>query len=70
MTFATQNGLYVYIDGARLSNSMVSQNCGFKEMLEDTGVDIASFGANKNGAMFGEMIIVLNPEFEKHFIQN
>lgn len=68
--FCHENGLYVYIDGARLANSMVSQNCGFKEMLEDTGVDIASFGANKNGAMFGEMIIVLNPKFEEHFILN
>lgn len=41
-----------------------------QDMLEDTGVDIASFGANKNGAMFGEMIIVLNSKFEKHFILN
>lgn len=66
--FCHKNDLYVYIDGARLANAMEHEKCGFKEMLEDTGVDIASFGANKNGAMFGEMIIVLNPIFEKHFI--
>lgn len=66
--FCHKNGLYVYIDGARLSNAMERLNCGFKEMLEDTGVDIASFGANKNGAMFGEMLIILNKKFDKYII--
>ena len=68
--FCHKNELYVYIDGARLANAMAYLGVGFKEMLEDTGVDIASFGANKNGAMFGEMIIILNPLFSKHFILN
>lgn len=68
--FCHKNNLYVYLDGARLANAMAHLEVGFKEMLEDTGVDIASFGANKNGAMFGEMIIVLNPLFSKHFILN
>ena len=68
--FCHKNDLYVYVDGARLANAMAFLNVGFKEILEDTGVDIASFGANKNGAMFGEMIIVLNPIFAKNFILN
>ena len=67
-SFCHENGLYVYIDGARLSNAMVHLNCGFSDILEKTGVDVASFGINKNGAMFGEMLLVLNPEFNKHFI--
>lgn len=66
--FCHKNNIYVYVDGARLANAMAYLNVGFKEMLEDTGVDIASFGANKNGAMFGEMIIVLNEEFFDNFI--
>lgn len=66
--FCHANGLYVYVDGARLSNAMESLNCGFYEILEKTGVDIASFGINKNGAMFGEMLIILNPRFNEHFI--
>lgn len=66
--FCHANGLYVYIDGARLANALVHENCGFKEMLNDTGVDIASFGGNKNGAMFGEMIIVMNEKFFPNFI--
>ena len=68
--FCHENELYVYVDGARLANAMAYLNVGFKEMLEDTGVDIASFGGNKNGAMFGEMIIVLNQKFAKNFILN
>ncbi len=68
--YCHQNDLYVYLDGARLANAMVYLGVGFKEMLEDTEVDIASFGGNKNGAMFGEMIIILNPKFSKHFILN
>ena len=60
--------MYVYIDGARLANAMVNENCGFKEMLDETGVDIATFGGNKNGAMFGEMIIVMNEKFFPNFI--
>lgn len=68
--FCHKNDLYVYVDGARLANAMAYLGVGFKEMLENTGVDIASFGANKNGAMFGEMIIILNPLFDKHFILN
>ena len=66
--FCHQNELYVYIDGARLANAMVNLNCGFSEILEKTGVDIASFGINKNGAMFGEMLIILNQKFNNHFI--
>ena len=66
--FCHKHGLYVYIDGARLANAMEYLNCGFKEILEETGVDIASFGGNKNGAMFGEMLIILNPQFDKHII--
>ena len=56
------------IDGARLANAMVNENCGFKEMLDETGVDIATFGGNKNGAMFGGMIIVMNEKFFPNFI--
>lgn len=66
--FCHKNGLYVYVDGARLANAMATLKCGFKEILEDTGVDVASFGINKNGAMFGEMLIILNQKFNDHFI--
>lgn len=66
--FCHSNGLYVYVDGARLANAMAYLNCGFYEMLEKTGVDVASFGINKNGAMFGEMLIILNTKFNEHFV--
>lgn len=68
--FCHQNDLFVYIDGARLANALVYLNCSLKEMLEDTGVDVCSFGGNKNGFMFGELLIFLNTSFSKNFILN
>lgn len=66
--FCHANDLLVYVDGARLANALVDQNTTLKEMMEDTGVDIFTFGANKNGAMFGEMIVFLNKDLAKNFI--
>lgn len=68
--FCHQNNLYVYIDGARIANAMVYLNASFKEMFEDTGVDVVSFGGNKSGFMFGEMLIYLNTSLAKNFILN
>lgn len=66
--YCHKHDIYVYVDGARLANAMAKLNCGLKEMLEETGVDIANFGVNKNGAMFGEMLIILNEKFDKNLI--
>lgn len=63
--WAHSNGLYVHIDGARLTNALVELNCGFKEMTTDVGVDVVSFGGTKNGLMMGEAIVVLNSDLAK-----
>lgn len=64
-SWAHQNGLYVHLDGARLSNALVHLNCSFKELTTDLGVDAVSFGGTKNGLMMGEAILILNPELAK-----
>lgn len=65
--WAHQKGLYVHMDGARLSNAIAHLNCTFKQMTTDLGIDVVSFGGTKNGLLFGEAILVLNKELnQKH----
>lgn len=60
-SWAHQNNLYVHIDGARLANAIYRLGVSYYEMLTATGVDVVSFGGTKNGFMFGEAVVVLNP---------
>ncbi len=64
---AKKNNLYLHMDGSRISNAAVSLQKDFKEFTRDAGVDILSFGGTKNGMMFGEAILIFNPEFAKDF---
>lgn len=65
--FAHTHNLYVHVDGARISNAAVSLNASLKEILCDTGVDVVSFGGTKNGLMFGEAVVFLNPSLAEGF---
>ncbi|MGI2328644.1 threonine aldolase family protein [Planococcus sp. YIM B11945] len=62
-SFAHQNGLYVHMDGARISNAAAFLGCTLKEMTTDAGVDMLSFGGTKNGLMIGEAVVCLREEF-------
>lgn len=55
--YAHAKGLLLHVDGARIANAAVSLGVTFKEMITDTGVDVLSFGAAKNGLMYGEAIV-------------
>jgi threonine aldolase len=68
---AKKHNLYLHMDGARISNAAVSLNSDFKSFTKDAGVDILSFGGTKNGMMFGEAIVVFNPELAKelHYLR-
>lgn len=59
-------GMAVHVDGARIANAAAATGAGFSEMLRDTGVDAVSFGATKNGAMYGEAVVLLTPEAAAH----
>jgi threonine aldolase len=63
--FCKQHGLYLHLDGARISNAAAALGVGFREFTTDAGVDIVSFGATKIGAMGAEAVIVLNPALEE-----
>ena len=64
--YAHAKGMYVYIDGARISNAVANLGSNLTEMIEGTDVDAFSFGGTKAGAMFGEMVVFRRKEFASH----
>jgi threonine aldolase len=55
------HGMAVHMDGARIANAAAFLGSGLKDFTTDAGVDILSFGGTKNGLLFGEAVVVLNP---------
>ena len=55
-------GMTVHLDGARISNAAAALGVPLRDFTTDAGVDILSFGGTKNGLLYGEAIVVLNPE--------
>jgi threonine aldolase len=60
------HGMYLHMDGARISNAAVSLGMGFSAFTRDAGVDVLSFGGTKNGLMLGEAVLVFHPELSKN----
>ncbi len=58
--FARANDLYVHVDGARIANAVAALG-PVSKMLTETGVDVISFGGTKNGMMYGEAVVFINP---------
>ena len=59
--YAHSLGMFVHLDGARISNAAASLNLPFRAFTTDVGVDVVSFGGTKNGAIAAEAVISLNP---------
>lgn len=62
-----KNGLYLYLDGARLGSALTSFQADLT--LPDLArlVDIFYIGGTKNGAMFGEAIVINRPSLQADF---
>ena len=58
---AHSHGMYLHMDGARISNAAITLGLPFKAFTRDAGVDILSFGGTKNGMMVGEAVLFFNP---------
>jgi threonine aldolase len=59
-------GMLLHMDGARLSNAGAalgaeSGSPSLASFTSDAGVDILSLGGTKNGLLFGEAVVVLEP---------
>jgi threonine aldolase len=67
---AHDRGMWLHVDGARLSNAAAHLGVGFKAFGSASGVDVLSYGATKNGAMGAEAVVTFLPEVHSlHFIR-
>lgn len=60
-----ENNLYLYIDGARLAHAMAANNSKIKDYAEIC--DVFTIGGTKNGAIFGEAMILVNDDMKENF---
>lgn len=62
-----ENNLYLYMDGARLASALTSDANDLT--IEDFPnlTDAFYIGGTKNGAMFGEVLVICNPDLKEDF---
>lgn len=58
-------GLYVFIDGARLSQALVAEGITLKDMVDNS--DVFYLGGTKNGLPYGEMIVIKDKDIYENF---
>lgn len=65
--FCRQKELYLFMDGARLGQGIMSTDCDLT--LADIArlTDVFWIGGTKNGALLGEAIIINHPELQQEF---
>ncbi|MBK5286962.1 MAG: aminotransferase class V-fold PLP-dependent enzyme, partial [Acidimicrobiia bacterium] len=54
-------GMKVHLDGARIANAVAALGCDVRAVTIDAGIDVVSFGGTKNGMMYGEAVVYLDP---------
>lgn len=62
-----EKGLILFMDGARLGSALTSRlnDLNFKDIAELT--DVFYIGATKNGALFGEALVIIKDELKEDF---
>jgi threonine aldolase len=60
--YVHERGMLLHMDGARLANAAAHLDLTLGELTRDTGIDVLSLGGTKNGLLFGEAVVVLNPD--------
>lgn len=58
-------GLYVFIDGARISQALAASKLTLKDIMDNS--DVFYFGGTKNGLPYGEMIVIKNENIYENF---
>ena len=58
---AREHDLKIHMDGARFANAIEGLNVSPADMTWRLGVDMLVFGATKNGALAGEIIVCFDP---------
>jgi threonine aldolase len=65
--FCRNNGLYLYLDGARLGSALTSSRSDLSLSDLSSLVDIFYIGGTKNGALLGEVIVINNDQLKENF---
>jgi threonine aldolase len=65
--FCRLNDLYLFLDGARLGAALTSKYSDISLAEISQLVDIFYIGGTKNGALFGEAIVITHPKLKDHF---
>lgn len=60
-------GMYLYLDGARLAYWLAADDCDVTMADLAKLTDIFYIGGTKCGALFGEALVIANPELRTHF---
>ncbi|WP_311486787.1 aminotransferase class V-fold PLP-dependent enzyme [uncultured Anaerococcus sp.] len=63
--YCKENGLYLFIDGARMAAALASEDCDYDLKDLTKLCDIFYLGGTKAGLLFGEALIVVNDELKK-----
>lgn len=66
--FCKNNGLYLFIDGARMAAAIVSEKSNLN--LEDLPriCDSFTLGGTKNGFLLGEAVVIVNDDLKRGFL--
>lgn len=65
--FCRQQGLYLFLDGARLGSALTS-SCNDLTLADIARLtDLFYIGGTKNGALFGEALIISHPDLKPDF---
>lgn len=59
--FARSRGARLHVDGARLANAAARLGEPLRAFTTDAGAAVVSLGATKNGGLFGDAVLVLDP---------
>ena len=62
-----QYGMKMHIDGARFANAVVSLDASPAELTWQSGVDVITFGATKNGAFAAEAVVFFDLDDAEEF---
>lgn len=65
--FCKGNDLLLFLDGARLGSALVASTNDLTLPLITSLCDVFYIGGTKNGALFGEAIVIKNKELQNHF---
>ncbi len=65
--FCRRNGLYLFMDGARIGNALGAKGNDLDLARIASLVDMFYIGGTKNGALFGEAVVIINDSLKRNF---